>query len=203
MSSIISLNDRHTDATQKLIISTAIELLQNAGVEDLTIRAVAKQAGMSERTVFRYFPSRDEFLDAVAAEAVVRMHVPPPPTSIAELAKFTESLYRAFEANASLVTAGLHTEIVKRVRAETARERWNAISALIDKEARHLSKRERKIAATNISYFLSASTWHYYRSNFELSLSDAIACARTAIRGILGSLEGQTTHYDDKTTKPN
>ena len=188
MSSIISLSDRHTDATQKLIISTAIELLETGGVTDLTVRGVAKRAGMSERTIFRYFPSREEFLDAVAAEAVTRMHAPAPPKSMDELLNYPHTLYRAFEANSSLVIAGLHTDIVKRVRAESARDRWNAVSNLIDKLASHRSKRERKIAATNISYFLSASTWHYYRSNFELSLNDTIACAKSAIAEIVAGI---------------
>ena len=49
MSSIISLKDRHTDATRELILATAIELLEKAGVTDLTVRSVAKAAGMSER----------------------------------------------------------------------------------------------------------------------------------------------------------
>src|SRR5436190_15594962 len=107
MSSIISLNDRHTDATQKLILSTAIELLETSGVTDLTIRAVAKQAGMSERTIFRYFPSRDEFLDAVASEAVSIMQTPTPPASIKELLNYPEILYRSFEERSRLVVAGL------------------------------------------------------------------------------------------------
>lgn len=188
MSSFISLNDRHTDATQKLILSTAIELLKTAGVTELTVRAVAKRAGMSERTIFRYFPSRDEFLDAVAADAVSRMQTPDPPASIKELLNYPEPLYQAFEANSSLVIAGLHTEIFQRVRVESARERWNAVSALINKRGGDRSKKERKIAATNVSYYLSASTWHYYRSNFELSLEDTIACARSAIGVIVADI---------------
>lgn len=189
MSSIILLKDRHTDATQKLILSTAIELLERSGVTELTIRAVAKQAGMSERTIFRYFPSRDEFLDAVASTAVSGMNTPAPPTSVKELLNYPEPLYRAFEKRSSLVIAGLHTDIFRRVRVESAQERWNAVTKLIDKLASHRSKKERKIAATNISYFLSASTWHYYRTNFELSLDETIDCAKSAVRLVIEDLK--------------
>ena len=188
MSSIISLNDRHTDATQKLILSTAVELLETSGVTDLTVRAVAKQAGMSERTVFRYFATRDEFLDAVAVAAVSGMHTPLPPKTVKELLNFPEPLYRSFEDRATLVVAGLHTEIFKRVRVKAAGERWKAVRDIVDKHAPKSSKKDRKIAATNISYYLSASTWHYYRSNFELSLDDSIACAKSAVRLILGDV---------------
>lgn len=185
MSSIISLNDRHTDATQKLILSTAVELLESSSVSDLTVRAVAKRAGMSERTVFRYFPTRDEFLDAVAATAVDGMRTPAPPTTVKELLNYPEPLYRSFEDRAPLVEAGLHTEIFKRVRAKAAGERWRAVRDIIDKYAPNRSKKDRKIAATNISYYLSASTWHYYRSHFELSPDESIACAKSAVRLIV------------------
>ena len=188
MSSIISLNDRHTDATQKLILSTAIELLETSGVTDLTVRAVAKQAGMSERTVFRYFATRDEFLDAVASEAVSRMQTSAPPKTVKELLNFPAPLYRSYEERATLIEASLHTEIFKRIRAEATRKRWQTVRAIVDKHGAGKSKKERKIAATNISYYLSASTWHYYRSNFELSLDDSIACAKAAVRMIIDSI---------------
>lgn len=188
MSSIISLKDRHTDATQKLILSTAIELLERGSVTDVTVRAVAKQAGMSERTVFRYFATRDEFLDAVAAEATARMSTPPPPASVDELREFPAPLYKAFEANRQLVEGALHTDIFRRVRATAAIGRWEAVAKLIDAHAPGRSAKERKLASTNVNYFLSASTWHYYRANFELSQGDAVAAARLAIRVTLDDL---------------
>lgn len=44
-------------------------------------------------------------------------------------------------------------------------------------------QRERKLAAANIRYCLSATTWHYYRFYFGFSLKDSIECARIAIPG--------------------
>jgi AcrR family transcriptional regulator len=189
MSSKISLRDRHTVATRDLILDIAVELLERSGVIDLTIRAVAKEAGMSERTVFRYFATRDEFLDAVAERVATRLHPPEPPQSIAELLAFPGPLYRSFEKRAQLVEATLHTEVFKRVRAGVANERWAAVAEIMKEAAPHRSKKERAIAATNINYFLSGTTWHYYRSSFELSLDDTIACAMSAIKLIVDDLK--------------
>jgi hypothetical protein len=74
---------------------------------------------------------------------------------------------------------------LKRVRAGVAQDRWQAVRAIVDKNAGNRSKKERKIAATNINYFLSASTWHYYRFNFELSADETIDCAKSALRLIV------------------
>lgn len=188
MSSTILLKDRHTDATQKLILSTAVELLETAGVADLTVRAVAKQSGMSERTVFRYFPTREDFLNAVAAAAADAMDTPVPPINIKELLDYPAVLYRSFEQRPALVIAGLHTELIKRVRREAASERWRSVARLIDEIAAGRSKKERTIAATNINYYLSATTWNYYRANFEMSLGDTIACAKAAVRLIVDDI---------------
>jgi AcrR family transcriptional regulator len=181
MSSTISLKDRQTDATQRLIVSTAVELLETEGVTATTARAVAKKAGISERTVFRYYSSRDEFLDAVAEEAAAKMQTPPPPDDIAGLADYVSVLYRRFEEFELLLKESLHTEISKRIRATVARRRWVAVRELIDAAAPHRTARDRRIVATNISYYLSASTWQYYRFTFDLSPKDAERYAKLAV----------------------
>jgi AcrR family transcriptional regulator len=181
MSSTITLKDRQFDATQKLIRSTAVELLETQGVNATTARAVAKQAGISERTIFRYYASREELLDAIADEATNRIQAPPPPANIDELRDFAAPLYACFEQWAPLLKEALHTEISKRVMATVAHGRWTAVRSIIDFHAPHRTVRDRKVAATNISYYLSASTWYYYRFNFELSAKDTERFAQSAI----------------------
>jgi AcrR family transcriptional regulator len=188
MSSTLSLIDRHTEATQKLILASAIELLERASVSELTVRAVAKHAGMSERTVFRYFASRDAFLDAVAAEVVRNLQTPAPPAEIAGLPEYPRLLYARFEEKIDLVRSALHTEVFKRIHDTVARERWQAVRALIDARAGHRSARDRKIAAANILYYLAASTWHYYRFHFGFTLAESVESARTAIRLTVGNI---------------
>src|SRR6478672_12330292 len=178
MSTPISLKDRHSDATQKLILETAIELLEAGSVSDVTARAVAKQAGMSERTVFRYFATRDDLLDAIAAEAAARMQPPLPPATIDELLDYPKPLYRSFEEKAALVTGVLHTELFNRVRVAAAADRWSAVEKLINERMPGRPKKERRLLATNVNYFLSATTWNYYRTRFELSPEDSIAAAK-------------------------
>jgi AcrR family transcriptional regulator len=181
MSSTLSLIDRHTDATEKLILVSALELLERASVTELTARAVAKHAGMSERTVFRYFASRDEFLDAVAAEVVRNLQAPAPPAKIEDLPDYPRVLYARFEEKANLVRSALHTEVFKRIHDTVANERWRAVRSLIDGRAGHRSERDRKIAAANIRYYLAATTWHYYRFYLDFTLAETIDSARLAI----------------------
>lgn len=182
MSSNLSLVERHTDATQKLILASAIELLEQSSVSQLTVRATAKQAGMSERTIFRYYASRDEFLDAVAVEVIRLLQTPPIPQTIEELLDYPKVLYSRFEEKVALTRAALHTEMFKRLRDSIANERWQAVRTLIDTHAPHRSDPERKIAAANVRYYLAATTWHYYRFYFGFTTEETINSAQSAVR---------------------
>ena len=186
-----SLAERQTDLTERLILESAVRLLEHASLTELTVRAVAKQAGMSERTVFRYFATREEFLDAVAGEVRRQLNVPPPPATLEELLVAPRALYGAFEARTNLTKAALHTELFDRMRQTQAKERWMAVRRIVDAHAPRRSERERRFAAANVRYYLSATTWHYYRFYFGFSLADTIACAQGAIRQSMDALRAR------------
>ena len=144
---------------------------------------------MSERTVFRYFSSRDELLDALALEVSATLELPPLPASLQDMVEAPRRLYRAFESHLNLTRAALHSELSDRIRESVAKTRWKAVKVLIDQLAPHRSDKERMYAAANIRYFLSASSWQYYRFYFGFSLKDSIASAEQAVRQTLASLD--------------
>ncbi len=145
------------------------------------MRAVAKHVGISERTVFRYFSTRDDMLDAVAQEASRRLALPPHPTTVEELLAYPALAFGRFEATAALTKAALHSELYDRIRTADAHDRGAAIRELVDRLAPARSEHERKLASSNIRYFQIATTWHYFRFYFKLSLDETIECSRKAI----------------------
>lgn len=183
-----SLAERRSALTEDAILDAALDILVRGSVSTLTVRSVAEAAGISERTVFRYFQTRDAFLDAIAAAAQRRMDAPPAPASIEELASYPRRLYQRFEAEAALTRAALHSEIFDRIRRTAARGRWDAVLELIEAHAPQAPARERRIAAANIRYFLSATAWHYHRVYFGFDLEDTIACAEAVVHASLGRL---------------
>jgi AcrR family transcriptional regulator len=185
-----SLQDRQSALTRRLLLDAMVEHLEAGSPGDLTMRSIARRAGVAERTIFRHFASRDELLDALAVEVTLRLELPPAPDSIEALAKAPQALYRAYEARARLTQAALHSELFDRIRQTVARERWDAIRRLLDGHAPRRSERERTYAATNLRHMLSASTWNYYRSYFQFSLKDSIGAAEQAIRDALRGLAG-------------
>lgn len=188
MNTPATLSKKRNDLSRNLILDASYALLKTASVSELTVRAVAQQAGMSERTVFRYFPSRDALLDGVTAQLLAEMALPAPPQSMQALLDAPCTLYGAFEARAELTRALLHTDLVSRMRSLQGILRRQAVGALLDAAAPASGEQERRIATANICFHLSASSWHYCRFQFGLSLDDAIHCADTAVRQALAAI---------------
>lgn len=67
--------DAQAAATRELILEATIELL-GSGVASLTVPAVAREAGVSTPTVYRYFPDKEALVDAAADHVRASLGVP-------------------------------------------------------------------------------------------------------------------------------
>lgn len=65
--------------SRELIVRAALDLIDEGGVEGLTMRALGRSLGVQAMSLYRYVPSRDALLDGVQ-EAVVREIRPQQPT---------------------------------------------------------------------------------------------------------------------------
>lgn len=181
-----TLTELQTDATQQLILEAALAVLERTG--EITARAAAAEAGISERTVFRYFPSRTEFLSAAAAALGRTLRTPAPPASLADLDALPRALFTALDEHRELVRSAWHSELRQHVIGTDAKERWQAIRKLLDAAAPRAPERQRKLAAATLRYQLSATTWHYFRFVFGFTLPETIEAAEMVVRQQLGAL---------------
>lgn len=104
-----SLRDRQRQLTRSVILDAAADEIAESGLEDVSLQAVADRAGVSKRTLYNYFPSREELLAGVLRhfdERTVELggRVTPlpdldefPPTVLANYRVWTElgSVFRA------------------------------------------------------------------------------------------------------------
>jgi AcrR family transcriptional regulator len=185
--------DGAAELTRATLLAAALAELAGGSVETLTMRAVAVRAGVAERTVFRYFATRDAFLDGVTEAVSATLDLPRAPTEPGGLVEYVASLYARFEAHSALTRAALHPEIFQRMVETVSKDRWHVTQRCLDAAFPHRPAEERRVAAANIRYFSSATTWNYYRSHFGFSLEETTLAAQTLIRQALAALhEGPT-----------
>ena len=105
-----TLRAEQAEQTRDRIVRAAVDLLSEADPGDLSMNEVAARAGVSVRTVYRHFATRDELLDGVIGWIGDRLsrRVGPPPSTRAEYVETApkvitalfeiEPLYRALFA---------------------------------------------------------------------------------------------------------
>jgi AcrR family transcriptional regulator len=184
----LSLSERHVDQTRQWLVAAAVELMEANPDAPLVNQAIAQRSGVSERTVYRYFVTRDSLLDAVALAVSQRLESPLVPSTLALLPAFAQDLFASFERQPQLTRAALRPEVFVRMRDGVAAQRRTAIQSLVDVGFAQVPTEERRLAAANIRYLLSATTWRYYRDNFGFTPEEAVRSVQTAVRHTVAGL---------------
>lgn len=183
-----SLTERHADHTRRWIVEAATDLLEEGGAPALTNAAIAQRAGLAERTVYRYFGTRDALLDDIATELRQRLETPALPDSLAGLLDYPAALFGSFEVRPQLVQAALDSELFTRVRDGQAAERWAAIRRVLEAELPGTTPHERELTAANLRYLLSATTWRYYRVHLGFDAARTVESVRLALQCVVDGL---------------
>ena len=183
------LSELQSEVTERLILDAALKVLERTG--EITARAAAGEAGISERTLFRYYSTREDFLAAVAKAMARTVQMPPPPESVEALRAMPRALFTAFEEHSGLISAAWHSELRQHVIGKEARERWIGIRKVVDAAAPRAPERRRKVAAATLRYHLSATTWHYYRCVMQLPQEETIEAGEMVVEQVLAGLAGK------------
>ncbi|OSZ56897.1 TetR family transcriptional regulator [Streptomyces pharetrae CZA14] len=67
------LRERKKRATRAALVEAAVRLAAEHGAENITVEAISETAGVSPRTFFNYFDSRDDVFVMIGAETSARL----------------------------------------------------------------------------------------------------------------------------------
>ena len=101
------LRSRQKEQTRDLILDAVDAILRRAPLSEVTIAAVAHEAGITERTIYRHFPTREDLLDAVWRRALQALSGGQDPRveTLEQILDLTRAAYQTFDANAGTVRA--------------------------------------------------------------------------------------------------
>jgi AcrR family transcriptional regulator len=184
-----NLRERQKDSTREEIVSTAMRLLRDSG--DMTHEAIAEQSGMSVRTVFRHFPSRDVLIAAtwerLKADTGTRF-----PQSEAEIVEMAPDMYRRFDDHHELVRAFLFSGVGSEVRDAGAVEGREAFERALHQVTKHLPPQRRRQATAVFLALYSAPAWQLMRDRGRLSGEEAAQAVKWAMSTLLESLKSHS-----------
>ena len=187
------LRQRQLDLARTAIFDALRTHLEAGDADAVSMDDLAKEAGVSRRTLYRYFPNRDALL--AAAGAWIRDDVLQLPIEIGDdgiAASFRAAAARLNE-NPRLARALLHTGTGRAVRAGYRSERVEAIRTALRRDLPGLSGRALDKAAAVLGYLCSSNAWITIQDDAGIDAASAQAAVTWAIDALVAQLR-ETTH---------
>lgn len=170
--------------TRTRIEDAAIALMAEGG--RLNHDNVAERAGISRRTVYRYFP------DQATLRAGVWHRLSPAqgiPRDLDALTEGLEARFTRFEANADAMTVVFASAEGRAVRNVMTEERAAAFRAMLAEATAHLPEPRRTAAIAAVQFASSGFAWREMRDQWGMSGEQIAAACRWATEALLADLE--------------
>jgi AcrR family transcriptional regulator len=188
----VSLADRKRRVTRDAVVDAVIETIGELGL-DFSVQDAADRAGVTHRTIYRYFPSRQALVDAVAEryEEWLTEQGATDPGTLEEGLVHIEKLFRLFDGNPDVVRAHAMRVIAGGERPPPSRQRterwWHTFEASLP----HLPREEVEPLFAICRTLAGSVGWYLLTSQFGLSGEQAGRGVRRVIEVMIADLRRQ------------
>jgi AcrR family transcriptional regulator len=183
-----SLRDQHAAVTRTRILSAVAELLEQGDAEKLTMPGVAAASGVSLRTIYRYYPTREELLEAAGRWIGDELLRHPYPATLDEVADRFEEGAPDFDEHPGLVRAMALSQLGRRIRGYRRRERLEALARALREGLPGLPEDELRRAEAVIAYLHNILAYTTLREENGLSGEEIGRAIGWAIRALVEDL---------------
>lgn len=181
-----SLREAHKDLTRDRILDAAIDLLRLEDLDTLRLADVAAHAGLTERTLYRHYATREVLLKAIWPRLQARVGAPGFPATASDLAEMPLWLFPNFDEEGGAVRASLFSPAGRELRRALNPER----QAAIRKGVREARPDLREPALTRLCAVVhligGAYGWAVMKDAWDLTGEEAGRAASEAMRVLLG-----------------
>jgi AcrR family transcriptional regulator len=161
------LRAHQKEQTREMILAAVAAILSNASTDAVTIGEVAKVAGVTMRTIFRHFTTREELLSAFwrwqLEQTGGRMILGP--NSVESLLKTMKEFFESLDGEENLIRAVISSPEGREIRKQANQVRLEKMLEFVDTIVPELPKRERHNMASGIVSVSSVLSWLFMRDN--------------------------------------
>ncbi len=181
--------DAQAAETRASIVEALFEQLHSESLTDFSVPKVARRAGVSTRTVYRYFPTRDDLLAAVEAHVNEVAPEPAAPTDATDASSFVGELYAYFDRNSELIEAQSRTRLGGEVLDRSRARRRAGRGQLLDQMFPGVGERERLKRFALVRTLISSRTWRLMTQEVGLSTEEATEVVTWAIDALIQQMD--------------
>jgi len=170
-------------------IMRAVADVISAGNDEITFRALAEASGVPERTIYRYYPTKESVLSAFWIWMNERLGMPPKPTSPSELVAQVPALFGAFERDALLVRAMLHHPSGRATRLDNTKARQAKLQSALGEMLAEIGASDRRRLVAAVQVLFSAAGWETMKDYCGLTGAEAADAAQWGIGVLLAEAQ--------------
>jgi AcrR family transcriptional regulator len=193
------LREHQAEAARQRILAAVATLLEGQPVDDLTMPQVAEASAVSLRTLYRYYPTREQLLEAAARWIGAELLGQDYPQSLDDVAETFEDGCRQFDRHPGLVQALALSQLGREVRGYRRGERLAAIRNALGREVGDLPERELRSAEAVLAYLHNMLAYTTLREEHGLSGDEIGAALGWAIRTLVDDLRRRHEHEGGNT----
>ena len=186
-----SLREQHALATRERILSAVAERIERGHADELTMPGVAEASGVSLRTIYRYYQTREELLEAAGRWIGDELFRHPYPRDLDEVADLYQEGCRDFDERPGLARALAQSQLGQRARGYRRRERLEAIRRALRAELTELGNEELRQAEAVLGYLHNILAYTSLREENGLSGEEIGEAVGWAIRTLTADLRSR------------
>ncbi len=183
-----TLREQHANTTRVRILSAVADLLESDPAEELTMPRVAAASGVSLRTIYRYYTTREDLLEAAGRWIGDELFRHPYPRDLDETAELFRVGCVDFDERPGLVRAMALSQVGREARGHRRDERLAAIRQALRNEVGDLPEDELRRAEAVLAYLHNILAYTTMREENDLSGEDVGEAVGWAIRTLVADL---------------
>ncbi len=182
--------------TRDLILDTVAEIICEGRILDFSVKDVAVRAGISYGTVYRHFPTRESFLEALyeVASEIMAQSSPFTPQSLDDIPAMSRKTVEMFEERATLVQAFTVALLANNVQPNSRHQRDQKMQKMVMESAPHLSSEAARRITAIISHLYSSLTWVNLKQRYGLNSEETTEALNWALQTLIKDI---TRHEED------
>ncbi len=190
----MNMRVRQQQLTREAILEALGQQIVASGPLGFSMQDVADRAGVTHRTVYNHFPTREALNDAFAVyveEVLARgqTRAPEEGAGLDQLGGTIEPTYRLFASHETHVRAYVMLMMASRAPAKVASDRTKRFAKVVEAGAGPRARGHGRLIAAALRMFLSSTGFHLLTEHLRLSTAEATAVGEWAVRVMVAAVK--------------
>lgn len=167
-----SIREVQKSQIREAILEALGEKLAHGGLHRISVAEIAKKVGISARTIYRYYPSKDALLEALykwSADKITGDMRNERSISLEDFMTRRQELFDHFDRYPNLVKAQLLSQVGREIRAIGSKKVQRLLDSALEDVLVKLKPEEANKVKAAMYLLFSGEAWQHYRDVWGLN----------------------------------